>query len=397
MTADVAVIGGGAIGTAITYYLAKQGVKVILLEGKDICGGTSSACDKAVSMQTKNPGLPLEMALDSVKMYQTLAEELEHDIEFEQCGGMIPIENEAQLAIMRPFIERQKSIGLAVDLLDIDAARRIQPAFSPHLAASTFSPMDGRVNPLQLTFGFARAAKRCGAIIRTGAAVQDIVINGGTVDKVVTSAGTVDTRVVVNAAGVWAPFIGKMAGLDIPIKPRRGQILVTETVPKDFVRTEVWSARYIVAKHNVELIRREDPAAAELGIGLSVSQSVEGYLLIGATREFAGYDTHTTPEALASIIRHATSILPGLKNVHIIRTFAGLRPYTPDGMAILGPVEEVQGFIMAAGHEGDGIALAPVTGKMIADYIVSGAETRAIRELGLGRFAGTDGQLSRPI
>jgi len=386
LTADVAVIGGGAIGTAVTYYLARQGVDVILLEGKDICSGTSAACDKAVSMQTKNPGLPLEMALESVKLYQTLGEELDHDIEFEQCGGMIPIENEAQLTILRPFIERQQSIGLQVELLDTAAARRIQPAFSPSLAAATFSPMDGRVNPLQLTFGFARAARRNGAIIRTGAEVKEIVVQRGAVDKVVTSAGTVSTKVVVNAAGVWAPFIGRMAGLDIPIKPRRGQILVTETVPKDFVRTEIWSARYIVAKHDVELIRREDPAAAELGIGLSVSQAAEGYLLIGGTREFVGYDTNTTPEALAAIIRHATNILPELKNIHIIRTFAGLRPYTPDGMAILGPVNGVAGFIMAAGHEGDGIALAPVTGKMIADYIVSGTAARAVRELSLERF-----------
>lgn len=388
LTTDVAVIGGGAIGTAVTYYLAKQGVNVVLVDRNDVCSGTSSACDKAVSMQTKNPGLPLELALESLELYRTLADELEYDIEFQQCGGMIPIENEVQLAIMKNFIKQQRSIGLNVDLLDINDARKIQPSFSPNLVASTYSPTDGRVNPLHLTFGFAQAAKRKGAIIKTGAEVKEIITKAGAVDKIVTTAGDIKTKTVVNACGVWAPFIGKMVGLEIPIKPRRGQLLVTETVPANFVTTEIWSARYIVAKHNVEMLRREDPVAAELGVGLSVSMSAEGYLLLGGTREFAGYDTNTTPEALTAIIRNATNIFPYLKNVHIIRTFAGLRPYTPDGMAILGPVKGLTGFIMAAGHEGDGIALAPVTGKIIAEYIVGGTEHKAFKELSLHRFDG---------
>jgi Glycine/D-amino acid oxidases (deaminating) len=386
LTADVAVIGGGAIGTAITYYLAKQGADVVLVDRGDVCSGTSGACDKAVSMQTKNPGLPLELALESLKLYRTLADELAYDIEFQQCGGMIPIENEAQLAVMKNFIKRQRSIGLNVELLDIAAARKIQPAFSPDLVASTYSPTDGRVNPLQLTFGFAQAARRKGAKIKTDTEVTGIVTKGGAVNKVITTAGDITTKTVVNACGVWAPHIGRMVGLEIPIRPRRGQLLVTETVPRDFVTTEIWSARYIVAKHNVELLRREDPVAAELGSGLSVSLSAEGYLLLGGTREFAGYNTATTPEALAAIIRNATAIFPYLKDVHIIRTFAGLRPYTPDGMAILGPVRGLSGFIMAAGHEGDGIALAPVTGKIIAEYIVSNTAHRVFNELSLHRF-----------
>ena len=384
-TVDAAIIGGGAIGSAITYYLAKQGLKVMLLDRKDICGGTSGACDKAVSMQTKNPGLPLEMAMESVKLYQTLAAELDYDIEYVRCGGMIPIENKKQLAIMKPFIERQQSIGLDVKLLDIDSARIMQPALSPALAAATYSPMDGRVNPMRLTFGFARAARRLGAVLKIGVEVRGIVVEKGRVTGVLTPEGKVNASVVVNAAGVWAPSIGQMAGIDIPIKPRRGQLLVTESIP-GFLQGEMWSARYIVAKHNVDLIRKEDKVAAELGVGLSVSQTTDGTLLIGGTREFAGYDTRTTPEALAAIVRHAVNILPDLKKLHIIRSFAGLRPYTPDGMAILGPVDGLPGFIMAAGHEGDGIALAPITGRMIADYVAKGTETRALQELNLRRF-----------
>jgi len=149
---------------------------------------------------------------------------------------------------------------------------------------------------------------------------------------------------------------------------------------------ELWSARYIVAKYNPEMIRGEDPEAADLGVGMAVGQTPEGTLLIGGTREFAGYDTATTPEATAAILRHAVNILPGLAKIHVIRTFAGLRPYTPDGMPILGPVDGLEGFVMAAGHEGDGIALAPITGKIIADYIVDGTAATGLEELNLRRF-----------
>lgn len=384
-TADVIIIGGGVIGTSIAYYLTKLGVKPVLLERGDICAGTSGACDKAISMQSKNPGLHLDLALESSAMFPSLGEELDADIDYHRYGGMIAIENERQMAIMEKFVERQKNHGLPVEILGGDEARRRQPAFAPSVIAATYSPADAEVSPLKLTFAFARAARRGGADIRTGAEVRGLLMSDGRVEGVVTQAGNIKASVVVNAAGVFAPAIGRMAGIELPIKPRRGQIIVTEPMPP-MVRGEIWSARYIVAKYNPEMIRSEDPEAADLGVGLAAGQTAEGTLLIGGTREFVGYDTDVTPEATAAVLRHAVNILPFLAKVHVIRTFAGLRPYTPDGMPILGPVEGLEGFVVAAGHEGDGIALAPKTGKMIAEYI-AGAETdKRLRGLALSRF-----------
>jgi glycine/D-amino acid oxidase-like deaminating enzyme len=384
-TADVVIIGGGVIGTAIAYYLTKLGVRPVLLERGDICAGTSGACDKAISMQSKNPGLHLDLALESSAMFPSLGEELGADLDYHRYGGMIAIENERQMAIMEKFVERQQSHGLPVEILGGDEARRRQPALSPAILAATYSPADAEVSPLKLTFAFARAARRGGADLRTGTEVRGLLANNGRVEGVVTGSGAVKAGVVVNAAGVFAPAIGRMAGLELPIKPRRGQIIVTEPMPP-IIRGEIWSARYIVAKYNPEMIRSEDPEAADLGVGLAAGQTPEGTLLIGGTREFVGYDTTVTPEATAAVLRHAVSVLPVLAKVHVIRTFAGLRPYTPDGMPILGPVDGLEGFVMAAGHEGDGIALAPKTGKMIAEYI-AGAETdKRLRELTLSRF-----------
>ncbi len=384
-TADVIIIGGGVIGASIAYYLTKLGVKPVLLERGDICAGTSGACDKAISMQSKNPGLHLDLALESSAMFPGLGEELGADLDYHRYGGMIAIENERQMAIMEKFVERQKNHGLPVEILSGDEARKRQPAFAPSVIAATYSPADAEVSPLKLTFAFARAARRGGADIRTGAEVRGLLTNAGRVEGVVTQAGEVRAGVVVNAAGVFAPAVGRMAGLELPIKPRRGQIIVTEPMPP-MVHGEIWSARYIVAKYNPEMIRSEDPEAADLGVGLAAGQTAEGTLLIGGTREFVGYDTAVTPEATAAVLRHAVSILPFLAKVHVIRTFAGLRPYTPDGMPILGPVDGLEGFVMAAGHEGDGIALAPITGKMLAAYIAGDETDKRLRDLALSRF-----------
>ena len=385
-TSDIVIIGGGVIGTSIAYHLAKLGVRPLLLEKKDICSGTSSACDKAISLQSKNAGIHLEMALKSAAMFPLLGEELECNLEYHNDGGMIAIENERQMAIMEKFAARQRESGLSVDILPTDEARKRQPALSPHIIGSTYSPADAEVSPLKLTFGFARMARRLGATIQTGVEVKGFEKSGRKLTGVITGSGVIKTGLVINATGVFSSSIGHMAGLEIPIKPRRGQIIVTESVPP-LIRGSLWSARYIVAKHNPEMIRQEDSEAADLGVGLSLGQTDEGTLLLGGTRELAGYDTLTTPEAVRAILRHAVKVVPALKSIHVIRMFAGLRPYTPDGLPIIGPVEGLDGFIMAAGHEGDGIALAPLTGKIIAEYVANGSFAPEMERLSLSRFS----------
>ncbi len=370
-SADAVIVGGGVIGTSIAYYLSKKGIKPILLERDDLASGSSGACDIDIILQSKNPGIHLQLAMESAKMYKTLADELDFNIEYETCGGMILIENEEQLKVMRDFVKRQKAIGLQVKLLDLKEASEIQPGLSPHLVGATYSPQDAHVNPMKLCQAFAKAAKELGTEVYLNTGVLDIRLEKGKVKSVITSKGEVQTKTVINAAGVYAPMIGEMVGLSLPIKPRRGQIIVTEPVPK-LVMADVLCAKYIVAKYNPKLIEESDNPETRLGVGLSLSQTHDGQILIGATREFVGYNKNTTHEALRAILRNATRLVPALKSIHAIRSFAGLRPYTPDGLPLLGQVEGIQGFIIAAGHEGDGIALSPVTGRIISELIVDG-------------------------
>jgi glycine/D-amino acid oxidase-like deaminating enzyme len=384
-TADVVIIGGGVIGTSIAYYLSKKGIKPILIEKDDLASGSSGACDIDIILQSKNPGIHLQLAMESAKMYETLADELDFDIEYETCGGMVLIEDEEQLKVMKDFVKRQKAIGLQVKLLGLKEASEIQPGLSPNLVGSTYSPQDAHVNPMRLCQAFAKAAKRLGAEIYLNTGVLDIRVEKSKVKSVITNRGEIQTKVVINAAGVYAPMIGEMVGLSLPIKPRRGQIIVTEPVPK-LVMADVLCAKYIVAKYNPKNLERSDNPETRLGVGLSLSQTHDGQILIGATREFVGYNKSTTHEALRAILRNATRLVPALKLIHAIRSFAGLRPYTPDGLPLLGQVEGIQGFIMAAGHEGDGIALSPVTGKIISELIVDGKTFMDVTCLSPARF-----------
>jgi len=375
---DVVVIGGGLIGTSITYHLSKLGAKVVLLEKEGIASGSSSGCEGGIFLQTKKPSLYLKLALRSAKRFDILEEELDFKLEYVKRGGMLIIRNEEELKVMKSRLEKQREIGLEVSLLDKKQAKEMEPELSDKILGATFSAMDGRINPMYLCHAFTKAAQRLGANIFTHTKVIAIKKKKKRIIAVKTVNGDILTEIVVNAAGVYAPEIGKMVNLDIPIKPRRGQLLVTEIVPQ-IVYSQVTEAKYIALKYNPKIAEKEGGAG-------TIHPIQEGNILIGSTREFVGYDTRNTFKGINMLARNAINLIPRLKDVNIIRTYAGLRPYTADGFPILGKVKEVVGFVMAAGHEGDGIALSPITGELIAQLIVNGDTTFPLEEFRLERF-----------
>jgi len=375
--ADVVVIGGGVIGASVAYHLARQKIRVVLLEKGDPAGGSSGACGGTVFLQTKSPGPNLKLALASAKRYQHLAEELAADIEYVNRGGLIIIEKEPERETVEYLVDRQQKAGLDVRLLDQEQACDLEPALSPEILGAAFSPMDSQVNPWHLTFAFIKAARRHGARVCTGTRVTGIRRSFHRIKSVVTDKGEVETETVVNAAGVHAARIGALVDLNVPIKPRRGQLVVTEASAPLISRCML-SAQYIAAKFNPDLARK--------GGGVSIEPTAHGNFVLGSTREFVGFDNRVTPAGIQHIAANISSILPAVKKLKIIRAFAGLRPYTPDGLPILGRVPLLDGFVMAAGHEGDGIALAPITGEIIADLIVDNHTAFPLEAYKLERF-----------
>lgn len=366
--ADVVIIGGGIIGCSIAYYLAKNGVKPLLLEQKGICEGTSSACDGFVFMQTKKPGIQLEMAMASADLYSVLSAELHREVYYHRPGGLILIETPELLKVMEEIVAKQQSQGMAVEMISGDEARRMEPCLSPNVLAAACSDWDGLVSPIDATFAYADAAADLGATIMPHMPVTDIKLRNGAIAGVVTPAGEIETDCLIMACGVWSAALGELLGLQIPVKPRRGHTLITEPLAPMFNKVML-DSRYIAIKHFPQMAKDSDDEFMRLGVGLGIEQSHHGNVIIGNSRDFAGYDTSVSHEVLRSIAKYVSKFIPFLQDVNIIRTFAGLRPYCSDGSPILGPVKQIPGLIMATGHEGDGIALAPITGQLIMEYI----------------------------
>ena len=384
--ADVAIIGGGVIGCSIAWQLAQRGKTVLVAERFDHAAGASGSCDQAIIMQSKNPGIHLKLALASVEQYAALPEDFLEEAEYSRHGGMILIETPQELEVMQDFVKRQQQTGLEVEILSADKAHKRQQGLAKHLVGATFSPQDAKINPYKLNLAMAKKARQAGAEIALHTEVQGFVRTGERVHGICTSQGTVEADTVILAAGAWSPLVAEELGLNLPIKPRRGQLVITEPVAP-LLSGDILSANYIVAKYNPQLLAQSNDLATRLGVGLSLSQTLKGNLLIGATREFAGYDTRNTREGVRALLGNAARLFPGLRGLNIIRIMAGLRPYTPDGLPLVGPAPGVPGLFLACGHEGDGIALAPVTGRLVTEMLCDGQTFMDCQALKPERFA----------
>lgn len=359
---DVVVIGAGVSGASIAHQLSKHGSTVTVIDRGGPGAGASGACDQAIFLQSKRPGLHLRLAMASRRLYDTLPDELGADLEFTADGGMVVVEDERQWEFMTGFVAAQREAGIDVELVDGAEARRIQPGIAGQVVGAATSPTDAEVNPLLLNGALLAAARRAGTRLLRGTEMTGVIERGGRVRGIHTTAGDLFADVVVNAAGPFAGVVGERAGIATPIIPRRGTILITEPVPP-LLSGILLCAQYVAAKH----LQAGTGTAPPYGLGLSLGQTAAGNLLIGGTREFAGFSKKVPDAVVSAIARHATRIVPALGRIRMLRTMTGFRPCTGDGLPI---IEETRpGWVTAAGHEGDGIALAPITGHLVHDLL----------------------------
>lgn len=389
-TADVVVVGAGVIGCSVAYHISKRGYSVLLVDRGDMCSGTSGACENAVMIQSKVPGPHLSLALTSARMFEELVDELGEDIEYVREGGMLVAADEDQYEVLARFAEQQRAAGLPVYMLSPREAREIQPALSPRIAGSSWCELDAHVNPFLLCRALLRGLKSRGGRFWLHTEVRSLVTEKGRVTGVETAWGRVTAGLVVVAAGVWTPVLVGPVGVSLPVTPVRGQMLVSERLAS-LVRGTVLCARYLVEKigHRLGALPGGSPRGADsssLGIGLSLGQTKSGNLLLGGSRERVGFDTGTTVEGLVAIARYALGLVPGLARVSFVRCYAGLRPQTPDGLPVIGAVPGVPGLVVATGHGGDGIALSPVTGWLVAEIVETGRLPEVARAFAPDRF-----------
>ncbi len=383
-SAEAVIIGGGVIGTAIAYFLARDGVKVCLLERYDIAAGTSSAAAAAALLQTKTSAEKLNLASKSLNLLDDLHAQLDQCFEYDHSGSLLVANSEAEMDVVKNMTATLHTLGLDVQSVDGDEARSIMPVLGPAAIGASYSPKDAIINPLTLVVAYAAAACRLGANICAFTEVTGIETDGNRILSVLTNKGKVDTDTVINAAGVWSPQLARMVGLDLPVGPLKGELLITAAMPP-IMRGTLISAKYLLSKAKLE--QANGGETPKRSVGITLAQVDRGNFIVGSTREQAGFDRQSSYAGISELSRQMVEVAPALANVHIIRAYAGLRPITPDGLPIIGRVPQLPGFIIAAGHGGDGLALSAVTGEIISQIFNGTAKPDTLASFSPSRFA----------
>lgn len=380
---DVVVIGGGIIGAAIAYYGAKAGLEITVLERSELASGTSSRCDGNILAIDKDPGFDSQMSLKSQQLVHELTKELELPFEYRNLGSILVCENDEEMEAANRWVKQQQEAGLEFKMLDREDLRNESKYFADDLYGGLECKTDSTVNPYMLTFSMFQSARKLGAKIHTHTPVKNIKAepNGGFTIETPTTIFT--AKKVVNACGIWAPMIGEMLGVTIPILPRKGQIIVASRQQPVGMR-KVMEFGYLISKFGGK--RVVDPLTEKYGVALVFEPTESQNFLLGSSREFVGFDTKVNYEVLQVMARRAQRFYPKIMDMSIIRSYAGLRPWTEDHLPIISEVEEVPGFYVAAGHEGDGISLAAITGKVIEEMLNEKETSIPIAPVRLSRF-----------
>ncbi len=379
--ADVVVIGAGVVGSAVAFFAARQGLSVTVVDRAGPASGTSSSGEGNVLISDKELGPELELARYSLGVWRDDLAEFAHLWEFEPKGGVIVASRESSLASLERLVASQRERGITVERLDSAALREAEPEVTPHALGAAYYPDDCQVQPMLVAAHLVRLAREHGARLVTKATVTGLVRRDGHVRGVRTTAGDFGCGAVVNAAGPWAAEIAALAGVRVPVEPRRGFVLVTEPLPPT-VRHKVYAAEYV-----------DNVGSSEAGLQASavVEGTPGGTVLIGSTRERVGFDCTPSADALRVLARNAVALFPFLTEVRALRHYHGFRPYSPDHLPVIGPDPRAPGLWHACGHEGAGIGLSVGTGKLLAQALAGKPTELDLEPFAPQRFGATEG------
>lgn len=380
---DVLIIGGGIIGCSIAYYTSKYGRDVTIIEKGEFVSGTSSRCDGNILAIDKDPGFDSQMSLVSQKLVTDLSEELEHSFEYRAPGSILVCESDEEMEAAQQWVNRQQEAGLPFRMLDRQDIREESPFFADDLLGGLECATDSTVNPYLLAFSLLSEAQKFGAKAFKQTEVKSMEIETDGSFVVETTNGTFTAQQVVNAAGVWAPKIGQMLNINIPIEPRKGHIIVASRQQHVGCR-KVMEFGYLISKFGGK--RKVDALTEKYGVALVFEPTESQNFLVGSSREFVGFHTRINNEVIKCIANRAIRFYPKMADMMVIRSYAGLRPWTEDHLPIISRVEHIPNYFIAAGHEGDGISLAAVTGKVIEELLNEKETIIPIEPLRLSRF-----------
>ena len=377
---DVIVVGAGIVGSAIAFFASAQGLKVTVLDRGLPASGTSSACEGNILVSDKELGPELELTRYSLGVWKNDLAEHAGQWEFEAKGGIIVASRESSLTSLNRFMAAQRAFGIDVQPLSLDELRKMEPNISPTALGAAYYPEDSQVQPMLAAAHLLRMARVNGARFVPRARVTGFLRSKSRVTGVRTTAGDFAADAVVNATGTWASGLAALAGVNVPVNPRRGYVLVTEPLPP-MVHHKVYAAEYV-----------DNVGSSDAGLQSSpvVEGTPAGSILIGSSRERVGFDHTVSVPALRTIAANAAALFPFLKEVKIMRHYHGFRPYCPDHLPVIGPDERAPGLWHASGHEGAGIGLSVGTGKLMAQALAGHTPDLSLAPFAPSRFGALD-------
>ncbi|MEX3100984.1 MULTISPECIES: FAD-binding oxidoreductase [unclassified Streptomyces] len=354
---DVVVVGAGMVGAACALYAARAGLDVVVVDRGPVAGGTTGAGEGNLLVSDKEPGPELELALLSARLWTDLAQEHGLAYEYEPKGGLVVASTPESLTALTELAEAQRAAGVTTVHVPSDELPSLEPYLAPGLVGGVLYPQDAQVMP---TLAAAHLLRASGARLETGRTVTAILRTpDGAVRGVRTDRGDLRAPAVVNAAGTWGGEVAALAGVHLPVLPRRGFVLVTEALPRR-IRHKVYAADYVADVASDSAALQTSPV---------VEGTAAGPVLIGASRERVGFDRSFALPVVRSLAAGATRLFPFLAQVRAMRTYLGFRPYLPDHLPAIGADPRAPGLYHACGHEGAGIGLATGTGHLLAQLL----------------------------
>jgi sarcosine oxidase subunit beta len=364
LQADVVIIGAGSTGLSAAYELAKAGVDPLVIDRRSL----------AMEAAGRNPGgirqigrdideVPLIVA--AMRRWHGLEEELGCDLEITEDGYLWAALSQQDLETQRGLVERDAAFGIREYVLDRDQVRELAPAISNFVHGGLYSPTDLLANPFLVAKGYYEGARRYGGRFLFETEVVGLRIEERRIQSVITDRGEIATHTVINAAGPWSDRIGRMAGIEIPITPCPNQFILTEPMPPIL-----------------------PPFLLISGIAVC-RQSARGHVYIGNTNAPGGITGYSKATNYGEMVRTTTNILkivPAFRSLNIIRTWVGTIDFSPDDNFLFGPVEAVEGFILASGFSGHGFALTPIIGQLLCEVVTAGQTSLPVHAFRLDRF-----------
>jgi sarcosine oxidase, subunit beta len=366
-SADVVIAGGGIMGCALAYQLAKRKIDVLLLERETLGSQSTGKCAGGVRQQFSIEA-NVRLQRLSVKLLESFESDTGQPTDFRQIGYLFLFTQPQQVEDFRHNMDMWHRVGLTeARWVDPSEAAKMVPILNvDDVLGCTFCPTDGIASPADVTMGYAAAARRLGARLREGVEVTGIDMASGRVQGVRTSAGDIATRMLFNCAGPWAASIGRMAGLEIPVLPYRRHIAVTGPFP--------------TLPHT--------PMTVDFQTSLYFHPEGDGVLIGMSDRsEPPGFVTNVNWEFLEKMFEQAARRAPALATAGVKTAWAGLYESTPDHQAILGPVAEVEGFWCAAGFSGHGFMQGPAAALLLTQLLLDKESEIDISTFAFERFA----------